>query len=44
MNFPYGIVCIIPKKKYAITESDNHSLRIIEFKDPQVKYIQPYES
>lgn len=30
MNFPYGIAQIETGKKFAITESDNHSLRILD--------------
>eukprot|EP00347_Sterkiella_histriomuscorum_P008023 403346666 len=41
LNFPYGIVEIEKGNKYALTESDNHSLRIIKL---EVKANQQQQS
>ena len=33
MNFPYGIAEVEAGKRYVITESDNHSLRVLDLVD-----------
>lgn len=35
LNFPYGIVQINPTK-FAITESDNHCIRMVDIFEPEI--------